>query len=240
MFAKYSADIQIHTTQSPYSIIEISDVRLTNYSNLVASSSGKSLQQCAINCTLTATCNLFCWNASLSCDLYRIYATKKFIETINGTKSKCYTALNDLITGKTIEASALPAWFSEEKKFNNRKENLVNGIHDYSYCYISKRAYKPYFLIDLEAIYSFNMMTFKCPTGNSADEYCRGLYLKISNTSVQIQGNFSSFEDYGYFAGPGTPDQTVTFWKKASARYISMQMDLGFKESLKICFLRVI
>ena len=231
--------IQIITSESPYSIIEISNSRLTS-DNLLSSSNQESLQRCATKCNLVTNCYLICRNATSSCNLYRIYATKTFVETYTGPKSKCYTSLSDLVTGKTVEASPVPWWYSAQDKIDSGKENFVNGIYDYVFCYVSDHYAKPYFVIDLGAIYSFKMMTFRCQQGSYAQRYCRGLYIKISDTSAITQGDFSSFADYGYFAGPGTSDQTITIWKDASARYISMQMDLGFAEHMTICYLRVI
>ena len=134
------------------------------------------------------------------------------METVTGPRSKCYTALEDLTTGKIVEAPSVPEWYTVEMEFNHRKENLVNGIYDYTYCYVSDCILKPYFVIDLGEVYSFKMMTFRCQKGSYAQYYCRELYIKINDISAAIQGNFSSFTDYGYFAGPGTPDQTVTIW----------------------------
>ena len=239
LVSQASCQIQIITTEFPYSPIEVSDSRLTN-ENLLIFSYQETLIGCASQCLVAENCKLFCWHEDFNCTTYRIYATKAFVETVFGPKSKCYTSLDDLVTGKSIEATPPPGWYSAQFKFDRRKENLINGIYDYTHCYVSAQILKPYFVIDLGAIYSFKMITFTCQNDPWAQEYCRELYLRISNTSAPTQGDFSSFEDYGYFAGPGTPDQTVTIWKKSSARYISMQMDLGQAEYLFICFLRVI
>ena len=162
------------------------------------------------------------------------------METETGPRSKCYTTLDDLVTGKTVEASSLLSWFTTQEQIHNAKSNLLRGIYDNNYCYTSDELLKPYFVIDLGAVYTFKMITFICQNAPWAHYYCRGLYLKVSNTSAPTPGDFTSFADYGYFAGPGTPGQTVTIWKNAATRNIALQMDLGFSEHLNICYIEVI
>ena len=241
IICQYSGQTEITAQMNTlyYSKIEVANSRLTN-ENLLTSSCLESKIQCASQCSVTANCFLFCWNEDFDCMTYRIFATKTFMETETGPKSKCYTTLNDLVTGKTVEASPPPVAYTPQKQIDNDKSNLVNGIYDYIHCYTSAKLLKPYFVIDLGAVYTFKMITFICQNGSWAQYYCRGLYLKVSNTSAPTPGDFTNFADYGYFAGPGTPDQTVTIWKNAAARYIALQMDLGFSEHLKICYIEVI
>ena len=163
--------IQTITTQFPYSAIEDSDLRLTN-DNLLIFSYQKTLIDCATQCLVADNCQLFCWHKDFNRATYRIYATKAFVETVVGPKSKCYTSLEDLVTGKSIEATPPPGWYSAQLKFDKRKENLINGIHDYTDCYVSAKILKPYFVIDLGAIYSFKMITFTCQNNPWVQKYC--------------------------------------------------------------------
>ena len=200
--------------------------RFTNLGAL-PSSTCSSMQCAGVKCDANIDCSLFCEETETKTfSLWQI-VVDPFVEESNGPLKKCWTRglrgnFNPLLNGVSLFATPTRSVFPHRVK-----ENLLERFFPYNdFWYESDVADYPYLLIDLGQMVKIRAVTLLAKgtvRGNLVGDFEK---LSIKVGTEQKLGDFSSYKEIGYFAGPGYTLDVASFEVNPpiTGRYVSIQL----------------
>ncbi|XP_050724696.1 uncharacterized protein LOC127002682 [Eriocheir sinensis] len=181
-----------------------------------------SLIPCGAVCMRQDWCSLWCHEAPRGCLLTSLTASPSYTPAQPDGALSCYTSQPpDLAVGAAITSS--PQHHVDKKQ----KENLVDGIYggDIEDCAIvvTGGGAFAWFLLDLGAAYPVSEVLLVAQPNTNVVHYFRDIEVRVG--SVQMSGDFTTYQLLGTFTGIADPEQTIVLRPAApiTGRYVSIQ-----------------
>ena len=193
----------------------------------------RNLQCAATKCGGDPHCALFCKETD-TFSFWYIYVDPFTDEQSTGPVKKCWTQGlrgNILTPSQGVTLYGTPAGF-DNLPADNLLERFFYGSEA---SYRSETTDNPYLLVDLGKMVEVKTVSARGKRrkfGIIIDDFDQ---LLVSVGTVQQSGDFSSYKQIGYFEGPGTTADVVSFTANppVTGRYVSFQrMKLGVKLSI--------
>lgn len=181
-----------------------------------------SLIPCGAVCMRQDWCHLWCHEAPRECLLTSLTASASYKPAQPVGALSCYTShLPDLAVGAAITSS--PHYHVDVKQ----RENLVDGIYggEILDCalVVTGGGALAWFLLDLGAAYPISEVLLVAQPNTNVVHFFRDIEVRVG--SVQMAGDFTTYQVLGTFTGIAEPEQTIVLRPAApiTGRYVSIQ-----------------